>query len=336
MLAPLLAAAESASAHGDAVDHVDEHKLEAMSHVLPYPVFDSTWFTNHHFVALVAMALGILLLKMTANAMPTAQGKTAEDFVTRGRLAQTIETLCVFLRDEMTRPLLGNLTDKYIKIVWSFFFFILLGNVLGLIPIGSMLGLTLNSQSAGHLWGTYTGNVNFTAGLAIVALVMMVVVGLKENGWGFVKHMWPVPFWAPEGTPGYMVVPITLVLWLVGFLVFILELAGYFIKSFALCIRLFANMVAGHLVLGSLIILAVYAGMVGKGISLLGAAVFSFLELFVAFLQAYIFAFLVVIFTSLGAIHHDEHDEHGAGLDEGEMPGDAVGEGLSGTTAAAH
>ncbi|MBB6430415.1 F0F1 ATP synthase subunit A [Algisphaera agarilytica] len=327
MLAPILAAAESLPA----TEEVTEKKLEAMSHVLPYPVFDSTWFTNHHFVSLVALVLGILILKITANAMPVASGTKAEDYVTRGRLAQLIETICVFLRDEMTRPLLGNLTDKYIKLVWSFFFFILLGNLLGLIPIGSMLGLTLNSQAAGHLWGTYTGNINFTAGLAIIALLMMVVVGLKENGMGFVAHMWPVPTKAPEGTPGYMIIPITLVLWAVGILVFCLELAGYFIKSFALCIRLFANMVAGHLVLGSLIILAVYAGLLGRGISVVGAAVFSFLELFVAFLQAYIFAFLLVIFTSLGAVHHDEHDEHEAGLDEGEMPGDAVGEGLTGT-----
>ncbi|MEM7625158.1 MAG: F0F1 ATP synthase subunit A [Planctomycetota bacterium] len=328
MLVPTLAA--EASAEGA------EYKLNAMSHVVPYPIFDSTWFTNHHFVALVAMALGIGLLKLTANAMPTPGGSRAEDFVTRGRLPQLIETICVFLRDEMTRPLLGKLTDKYIKLIWSLFFLILLGNLLGLVPLGSVLGLSLNSQAAGHLWGTFTGNVNFTAGLAILALIMMVVVGLKENGFGFVKHMWPVPVSAPEGTPGYMILPITLILWVVGVIVFLLELLGYFIKSFALCIRLFANMVAGHLVLGSLIILAVYAGLVGKGISILGAAVFTFLELFVAFLQAYIFAFLLVIFTSLGAVHHDEEDHHEAGLDEGEMPGDAVEEGLTGTVTPAH
>lgn len=311
-------------------------KLDANSHVIPHALFEGSWFTNHHFVALIAMVVGILLLKAAAAAMPTSSGMTAEDFVTKGRIAQTLETLCVFLRDEMTRPLLGDLTDKYIKLVWSMFFFILLGNLLGLIPFGSMVALIVNSPEAGHWWGTFTGNVNFTAGLAIIALVMMVVVGLKENGMGFIKHMWPVPVSAPDGTPGYMVAPITLVLWAVGILVFALELAGYFIKSFALCIRLFANMVAGHLVLGSLIILAVYAGLLGKGVSIIGAAVFSFLELFVAFLQAYIFAFLLVIFTSLGAIHHDEHDEHGAGLDEGEMPGDAVAEGLTGTVSPAH
>lgn len=325
MLVPILAATEG--------------KLDAMSHVLPHTIFEGSWFTNHHFMALVALAIGIFLLKMTASAMPDGTGTKAEDFVTRGRIPQLFETICVFLRDEMTRPLLGELTDKYIKLIWSLFFFILIGNLLGLIPFGSMMALLLNSPDPGHWWGTFTGNVNFTAGLAIIALVMMVVVGLRENGLGFVKHMWPVPTRSPEGTPRYMVVPITLVLWAVGILVFILELAGYFIKSFALCIRLFANMVAGHLVLGSLIILAVYAGLLGKGVSILGAAVFSFLELFVAFLQAYIFAFLLVIFTSLGAIHHDDHgteDDHNAGLDEGEMPGEAVAEGLTGTVSPAH
>ncbi len=304
-------------------------KLDAMSHVLPHYPFGGSWFTNHHLMSLVVLVGGISLLKLVGRKLPNG-GDHAESYVTRGALPQFFESLCVFIREDMTRPLLGNLTDKYIKYIWSTFFFILFANLLGMIPVSSIFGL-LGLPHLKHAWGTMTGNIAFTGGLAVISLFMMIFVGLKENGMGFVKHMWPVPVTAPEGVEGLMKPPVVLILWVVGLLVFLLELAGLIIKPFALAVRLFANMVAGHLVLGSLVIMAVTVGAVVKGAPILGAAIFSFLELFVAFLQTYIFTFLTVIFISLGAVHHDEHDEHHAGLDEGEMPGDAVGEGLTGT-----
>jgi len=287
----------------------------AMDHVLPHQLFGLDWFTNHHFMALVALVGGVLLLMYVAAKMPI-KADTAEDYVTRGRIAQLFETLCVFLREEMVRPLLGDMTDRYIKYVWSIFFFVLFGNLLGMLPIGPFFKL-IGLSGLSHLGGAMTGNINFTGGLALISLFMMVFVGLRENGFGFIKHMWPVPF---------KPLPLLPVMLPVGLLVFLLELVGLVIKSFALCVRLFANMVAGHLVLGSLIILALTAPLVGKGASILGAAAFSFLELFVAFLQAYIFTFLTVIFISLGAVSHDEHDEHHGGLDEGAQPGDSVDE----------
>jgi F-type H+-transporting ATPase subunit a len=293
---------------------------DPMSHVLPHGLFGSEAFTNHHFMALVALVGGGLLLMYVAAKMPV-KANTAEGYVTKGRVAQLFETLCVFLREEMARPLLGDMTDRYIKYIWSVFFFVLFGNLLGMLPIGAFFKL-IGMEGLSHLGGAMTGNINFTAGLAIISLFMMVFVGLKENGFGFIKHMWPVPF---------KPLPLLPIMLPVGLLVFVLELLGLIIKSFALCVRLFANMVAGHLVLGSLIILALTAPLVGKGASVLGATAFSFLELFVAFLQAYIFTFLTVIFISLGAVHHDEHDEHHGGLDEGAMPGDALEAGLTGT-----
>lgn len=291
---------------------------DPMSHVLPHTLFGLDWFTNHHFMALVALVGGLLLLMYVAAKMPLS-ASTAEGYVTKGRIAQLFEALCVFLREEMARPLLGDLTDKYIKYIWSAFFFVLFGNLLGMLPIGAFFKL-IGMESLSHLGGAMTGNINFTGGLALVSLFMMVFVGLKENGFGFIKHMWPVPF-----EPVWLL-PVML---LVGLIVFILEVAGLFIKSFALCVRLFANMVAGHLVLASLIILALTAPAVGKGASVLGATLFSFLELFVAFLQAYIFTFLTVIFISLGAVSHDDHDDHHGGLDEGAMPGDSMDEMLT-------
>ncbi len=297
-----------------------EAEPDAMSHVLPHPLFGLEWFTNHHFMALVVLVGGGLLLMMVAARMPI-KAANAEGYVTKGRITQLFETLCVFLRDEMTRPLLGDMTDRYIKYIWSVFFFVLFGNLLGMLPIGALFQL-VGLSGLSHLGGTLTGNINFTAGLAIISLVMIVFVGLKENGFGFIKHMWPVPF---EPLP---LLPIMLP---VGLIVFILEVVGLGIKSFALCVRLFANMVAGHLVLGSLIIMAISAPLIGKGASLFGATAFSFLELFVAFLQAYIFTFLTVIFISLGAVSHDEHDEHHGGLDEGAKPGDSIDQMLTPT-----
>lgn len=293
---------------------------DPMSHVLPHALFGFEAFTNHHFMAMVALVGGVLLLMYVAVKMPV-KASTAEGYVTKGRIAQLFETLCVFLREEMARPLLGDMTDRYIKYIWSVFFFVLFGNLLGMLPIGAFFKL-IGLEGLSHLGGAMTGNINFTAGLAIISLFMMVFVGLKENGFGFIKHMWPVPF---------KPLPLLPIMLPVGLLVFVLELLGLIIKSFALCVRLFANMVAGHLVLGSLIILALTAPLIGKGASVLGAAAFSFLELFVAFLQAYIFTFLTVIFISLGAVSHDDHDEHQAGLDEGVMPGDALSHGLTGT-----
>lgn len=305
-------------------------QLDPLNHVLPHYPFGGGWFTNHHLMSLVVLVGGFLLLKFAAAQFPVRAGNKAEDFVTRGRVAQMFETICLFLREEMARPLLGDLTDKYIKYIWSIFFFILFGNLLGMIPVGSLFGL-LGLPDLAHAWGTMTGNINFTAGLAIISFVMMIGIGIKENGVGFFTHMWPVPVTPPEGVAGPMLILVMPILWAAGVLVFILELFGLLIKAFALCVRLFANMVAGHMVLASLIIMVVSSGFIGKGASILGAVLFSFLELFVAFLQTYIFTFLTVIFISLGAVSHGDHDEHHAGLDEGEKPGDALGEQLTGT-----
>ena len=302
---------------------------DPMSHVLPHAVAD--WFTNHHAMSLLTAVVGVGLLWVVARRMPIG-GASAEQYVTRGRLTQLFETLCVFLRDEMTRPLLGKLTDRYIYLIWSIFFFVLLGNVLGLIPINAVID-QINAATGGHLphaGGTFTGNISFTAGLAVVSLVLMFAVGIREQGAKhYFAHGWVMPL-----KPLWLL-PVTIP---IGIFVFVLELfISPVIRAFALAIRLFANMVAGHLVLASLVIMAVGAGAMGKGATSIGAAIFSFLELFVAFLQAYIFTFLTVIFISLTAVSHAEHDEHHGGLDQGEMPGEALEEGLSGTqSASAH
>jgi F-type H+-transporting ATPase subunit a len=284
-------------------------ELSPESHVLPHYLFGTDWLTNHHLMSIVGAGVGIAVFVAIAGKIATGQASgssaKASDFVSRGTAANLLETLCQFVRNDVAKPMLGKATDRYIYYIWSVFFFILLGNLLGMLPIGAVLGLVNHHWS--HIGGTYTGNLNFAAGLAIISLVMIVFIGLRENGFGFIAHMWPVPL-----KPLYLS-PLLLV---VGLLIFILEVIGLGIKSFALCIRLFANMVAGHLVLGSLVIMVVTtANVLGKGLTVFGATLISFMELFVAFLQAYIFTFLTVIFISLGLPHGDHSHDEGHGHD---------------------
>ncbi len=294
-------------------------ELSPESHVLPHYLFGSDWLTNHHLMSIVGAGVGIAVLVAIAGKIATGHaagdhtgsGGKASDYVSRGVAANLLETLCQFVRNDVAKPMLGKATDRYIYYIWSIFFFILLGNLLGMLPIGAALGL-INSHWS-HVGGTYTGNLNFAAGLAIISLVMIVFIGLRENGFGFIAHMWPVPL-----KPLYLS-PLLLV---VGLLIFILEVIGLGIKSFALCIRLFANMVAGHLVLGSLVIMVVTtANVLGKGLTVFGATLISFMELFVAFLQAYIFTFLTVIFISLGLPHGDHSHDEGHGHDHDHKDG---------------
>lgn len=299
---------------------------DPMGHVLPHHLFGSEWFTNHHFMSLVVLVLGSAMLALAASRIRPRPEQGVDGYVTKGRFSQLIETMCVFLRDEMARPLLGDLTDKYIYYIWSTFFFILLGNLFGLVPFGAALGLLIGPDWS-HLSGTFTGNLAFTGGLAVLAFVLMNVAAIKESGFEYVKHAWPVPM-----KPLYL----SWLFLIINLFILLMELiVAPLIRAFALAVRLFANMVAGHLVLGSLIVLVLAAPAVGKGAGAIGAAVFSFLELFVAFLQAYVFAFLLTIFISLGVVSHGEHDEHHGGLDEGAMPGDEAAEGFTGTDSVA-
>jgi len=184
-----------------------------------------------------------------------------------------LEVFIVFIRDEVVYPNMGKKQgDKFLPLILTFFFFIAVTNLLGIIP-GS---------------ATATGSINVTAGLAIITFVTYVIFGNK--------HFWKDIF----ATPG---VP----LWLLPIMV-PAEIFGLFTKPFALAIRLFANMNAGHIIifafLGIIINLKNYWIAVG---SVPMAIAINMLELFVAFLQAYIFALLSAIFIGMAVAEHDEH-----------------------------
>jgi F-type H+-transporting ATPase subunit a len=209
-----------------------------------------------------------------------------------------LEAICDYIRKEVAEPALGPHTDRFIKYIWSVFFFVLTVNLLGLLPIPSVSALF-----GTHLGGTATGNIWTTATLAIVTMFMMVVNGLRLGGKAYIAHFCPGPIaMAP------LLVPV--------------EIIGLVAKVFALAVRLFANMIAGHILLAVLLSFIMSAGSISAGLGfgiaipvVLGSVAINMLELFVAFLQAFIFTFLTTLFIGMSVVlHHDDHgEEHGHG-----------------------
>lgn len=283
----------------------------AESHIQRHGLFGSEWFNNHLFMSIVASTVAVLILVLVSKAMQPRKEEGAKGYVTKSRLGGFFELILLYLRNETVKPLLHDKTDKYIGFLWSIFFFILFGNLMGMVPISAVGGL-IGGYEWSHLGGTFTGNLNFTVAMAAVACLVWLFAGLKEGGMGYIKHYWVIPL---KGQP-VLLLPLLIV---IGIGIAGLEILGnVLIKPFALCIRLVANMMAGHMVLGSIVIMSVTAfgagSYAGSAIAFVGSIAISFLELFVAFLQAYIFMFLTTIFISLGLPHDDHgHEEHAEG-----------------------
>ncbi len=260
-------------------------------HVVAHKIFGSTWFTNHMLMTIVASVL-LLLVFFHVSRRSTPSGPTAEGHVTKGRLAQFFEVIAEYIRENVARPNLGDLTDKYIYYIWTVFFFILFCNLLGMVPFGAMAALITQDSHNAHLGGTATANFAVTGALATISLLAIVVIGVREQGLKYFGHFAPVPF---KPLP---MVPLAL------FLV-LLEIMGIFIKSIILAVRLFGNLAAGHLVVAA--VLGLISNFLIGGAVVLALTALSLLELFVAFLQAFIFTFLTVLFIAAGAVHHDDH-----------------------------
>ncbi len=268
-------------------------------------VVDHTWIkiadgritllSNHVIMMMIAAVFLILALPRFVRA------KASSDEVERmtpSGMRNFIETICAFLRDTVAKPNLGPHTDRFIVYIWSAFFFVLTCNILGLLPLDP-----ITKPIFGHgIYGTATGNIWTTGTLAVCTLIMIVVNGLRLHGLAYVKHFFMGPF------------PVNL-------LIAALEVIGLAAKTFALAVRLFANMVAGHVLLAVLLSFIAMAGAVGAAVGfaiaipvVLGSVAITLLELFVAFLQAFIFTFLSCVFIGMAVnIHHDDHDEAGHG-----------------------
>jgi F-type H+-transporting ATPase subunit a len=187
--------------------------------------------------------------------------------------ASGIEAMVLYIRQEVALPNLGHHGEGYAPFILSLFFFILFANLLGLIPYGS----------------TSTGNISVTATLAIITFVMIEIAGIRAQGLGYLNTI----FYWNKDLPMLIRVPMF-------FLLTPIEFVGKLTKPFALMIRLFANMTAGHIVVLALIgLIFAFKSYFIVPAAIPMAVAIMMLELFVAFLQAFIFALLASVFIGL-------------------------------------
>lgn len=273
-------------------------------HITDKPVTGSV--TLHMVTLVVAMMVGLAVLLRAASAIKTGKEDLGTDrHLTRGRLSQLIEVISMYLIENAIRPVLREDTKRYLPFLLSLFFFILTCNLLGLIPMLDVQHVITGFNDSEERWaifgGTATANLAVTLALGLISFVVIQYQGFRSLGIkGWASHL-------TGGAPLYLL-PIMLPV----------ELLGLFIKPVALAIRLFANMVAGHTLMA---VLASFGTMALAGtqswlasgsislISIIAAVPVTFLEVFVAFLQAFIFMFLTTVFIGQ-MTHHHEHDEH--------------------------
>jgi F0F1-type ATP synthase membrane subunit a len=181
-------ATEPAAAEQESpLEHIVQHPLiERPAHLGPLtPDGVVTIFSDQIAVLLLAGVLLVVLLPLLVRKRRGAEGVDA--LVVSGS-ANAVEAICQYLRKEVAEPTLQQHTDRFIKYIWSAFFFVLTVNVLGLLPIPAVSGLF-----GSHIGGTATGNIWVTATLAVVTMGMMVVNGLRLGGRAYLAH-----FFNPE------------------------------------------------------------------------------------------------------------------------------------------
>jgi F-type H+-transporting ATPase subunit a len=287
------------------------------SHVVDHRILDINgfWILSNHIVMMLTAAIIMLLI----FPFITNRYRTGEHVPTGTR--NFIEAIMMYIRNDVAKPLLGDDTDRFMPFLWTMFFFILVCNLLGLIPFDAIQNLMFNRHPAeghggGHggfhpIAGTATANFFVTATLAFIVFCVVQYQGVKSNGIGgwFHHFLGGAPWWL-----FWVMVPV--------------EFLGMLIKPFALAVRLAANMTAGHImlaVLASFVPMAFVGlgtgGGIGIGIiSVIASVAVMMLELFVALLQAYLFVFLSSLFISQMITHHSDDEHHR------EKEGDELGE----------
>lgn len=301
MLPALLVAAENP------LEHVVQHPL------VTRPADLGILTPEKHITVLsdqisMMIAAGLILILFVPLWARRRRGTDAVGRHVPAGFGNFLEAICEYLRKEVAEPALHEHTDRFVKYLWSTFFFILTINILGLLPVPPLSKLALGT----HIGGTATGNIWVTATLAILTMLMMVGNGLRLGGTAYLAHFCPGPIWLAP-----LLIPV--------------EIIGLVARIFALAIRLFANMIAGHILLAVLLGFILSAGTsmgAGGGLAVavpvvLASTAIMMLELFVAFLQAFIFTFLTALFLGASVnVHHaaDHHDieaheahAHGAG-----------------------
>ncbi|CUS97818.1 ATP synthase F0 subcomplex A subunit [Candidatus Kryptobacter tengchongensis] len=221
--------------------------------------------TKHVFFMWLVSIILIVVLSLVARSYKRS--------VVPHGIANLVEVFVVFIRDEIVLSVIGKEGLKYLHYFLTLFFFILLCNLFGLIPYGA----------------TATGNLAVTGGLAFLSFILIQLAGIKKHGLiGYYRGL------VPHGVPAF-VAPV----------MFIVEFLGLFAKAFALTVRLFANMTAGHIVILSLIgLIFVFKSVLVAPISIAFAIFINLLEILVAFIQAYIFTMLTALFVGLSIHQH--------------------------------
>jgi F-type H+-transporting ATPase subunit a len=275
------AVGEGVAEHGAAVaEHgasAAEHHGEAhgpaeilMHHVLDQPFFG---FQSKHLVFFLLAAAIVILVAQLARRRYKAGG------VPTG-LGAAVELLVLFVRDDLAEKNIGHDGRKFTPLLCSFFFFILVAALMGLMPFSA----------------TSTGNLAVTLALATVSFLAQQYAGVSKYGVGGHFHNM-----VPPGLPA----------WLLPIMIPV-EILGMFSKPFALMIRLFANMLAGHMVITTLLLLiplmakvSTFMGVAMMPVSIGLSLFIMLLEVLVAFIQAYIFTLLTSIF--IGMYAHPAH-----------------------------
>ncbi|MBM3994517.1 MAG: F0F1 ATP synthase subunit A [Planctomycetes bacterium] len=200
------------------------------------------------------------------------------------------EFILTFIRDNIAKPYIGKEADRYVPYLWTVFLFVLTCNLLGMIPF----------------LGSPTASFSVTLVLATGTYILITVSSIMRFGWkahlmSFAPHM---------DMPLAMKIPLWMILWPIEFM-------GLLLKCFVLAVRLFANVFAGHMVLATILLFIPAVKHTGEGLfwgvtvaSVVVVTAMSLLELFVAFLQAYLFTFLTALFLG-GVLEHAEHAAHG-------------------------
>ncbi|MEA3245596.1 MAG: F0F1 ATP synthase subunit A [Gemmatimonadota bacterium] len=239
--------------------------------------------TRHVVMLLASATLCALVLVIAGRGAEKARaaGRPASGF------AGAIEAMILYLRNDVILPNVGHHGEKYVPFCLTAFFMILFANLLGLVPY----------------MATATGNIAVTATLATLSFIMIEVAGMRSLGKGYINT---IVYW-PHDLPVAVKAPITLIMTPV-------EILSKFTKPFALAMRLFANMTAGHIAVLSLIgMIFTFAALINSPIGVAGTTAASVglataimcLEVFVAFLQAFIFMLLTAVF--IGQIREGAH-----------------------------
>ena len=296
-VAALLLLALPARAQVADVDFITPHITDAHEIEIPWP----TWPTMHkaielprwhtfilpgtrievdmsptkHVIWMLIAAFtvgGLLIFAANAQGRQTRTAGHAQGF------AGGIEAMVLYIRNEVILPNVGHHGNGFAPFLLTQFFFILLCNLWGVFPWGS----------------TATGNISVTATLALITFVVVEAAGVRAQGIGYLSTI----FYWNKDLPVALRVPMLLLLTPI-------EIVGKIAKPFALMIRLFANMTAGHIVVLALIGMIFAFKSIASGAPFLMAVAINVLELFVAFLQAFVFTLLSSVF--IGQIREAHH-----------------------------